>query len=42
MLTPGIRKFETDDTIEVFLDPQLLLVFDGQGRSVTNYPPLAA
>ena len=42
MLTPGIRKFETDDTIEVFLDPQLLLVFDGQGRSVTNHPPLAA
>lgn len=42
MLTPGIRKFETDKTIEVFLDPQLLLVFDGQGRSVTNRPPLAA
>lgn len=42
MLTPGIRKFETDEPIEVFLDPQLLLVFDGQGRSVTNQQQLAA
>ena len=42
MLTPGIRKFEADETIEVFLDPQLLLVFDGQGRSVTNRLPMTA
>jgi glycerol transport system ATP-binding protein len=42
MLTPGVRKFDTDETIEVFLDPNLLLAFDGQGRSVASQPALAA
>ena len=42
MLTPGIKQFETDETIEVFLDPKTLLVFDGQGQSVTSRHKLAA
>ncbi|MEO8686415.1 MAG: ABC transporter ATP-binding protein [Devosia sp.] len=42
MLTPGIKQFETDEEIEVFLDPRVLLVFDGQGRSVSSQRKLAA
>lgn len=42
MLTPGVHDFDVDAQIEVFLDPQLLLVFDSQGRSVTNAHPGAA
>ncbi|MCS6758576.1 MAG: ABC transporter ATP-binding protein [Candidatus Devosia euplotis] len=41
MLTPGVHDFDVDAKIEVFLDPQLLLVFDGQGRSITNRHPSA-
>jgi glycerol transport system ATP-binding protein len=42
MLTPGIQSFVVDQQIEVFLDPTLLLVFDGQGRAVTAATRLAA
>ena len=39
MLTSGVHDFDVDSQIEVFLDPQLLLVFDEQGRSVTTSQP---
>ncbi|WP_332699868.1 ABC transporter ATP-binding protein [Devosia sp.] len=42
MLTPGVQSFVVDQQIEVFLDPKLLLVFDGQGRAVTAPTRLAA
>ncbi len=42
MLTPGVQNFVVDQQIEVFLDPSLLLVFDGQGRSVAAPVRLAA
>ncbi|WP_196259874.1 ABC transporter ATP-binding protein [Pelagibacterium limicola] len=41
MLTPGIHTFEVDETIEVFIDPRHLMVFDPAGRAVHS-PPLAA
>ncbi|MBX3577151.1 MAG: ABC transporter ATP-binding protein [Rhizobiaceae bacterium] len=34
MLTHGIRSFEPDETIEVFIDPRHVMVFDRDGRSV--------
>ena len=34
MLTPGIHDFEADRTIDVFIDPRDLMVFDQTGRSV--------
>jgi glycerol transport system ATP-binding protein len=41
MLTHGIRDFETDAVVEVFIDPRHIMVFDGQGRAM-NAPKLAA
>ncbi|MBX3570023.1 MAG: ABC transporter ATP-binding protein [Rhizobiaceae bacterium] len=35
MLAHGIREFDTDDTVEVFLDPRHIMVFDAAGRAVT-------
>jgi glycerol transport system ATP-binding protein len=35
MLAHGIRSFEPDEAIEVFLDPRHVMVFDGDGRSVS-------
>ena len=34
MLTHGIRDFEPDAEIEVFIDPRHIMVFDGSGRAV--------
>jgi len=41
MLTHGIRDFETDEVVEVFIDPRHIMVFDQHGRAVTA-PKLAA
>ncbi|MGB3387044.1 MAG: ABC transporter ATP-binding protein [Pseudaminobacter sp.] len=41
MLAHGIRQFETDDEVEVFIDPRHVMVFDGSGRAVAS-PRLAA
>jgi glycerol transport system ATP-binding protein len=42
MLTPGVKAFEADETIDVFIDPRHLMVFDETGRSVTSPRRLAA
>lgn len=41
MLTPGIRDFEPDEVVEVFIDPRHIMVFDEHGRAVSA-PKLAA
>ena len=41
MLTHGIRDFEIDAVVEVFIDPRHIMVFDGHGRAVIT-PKLAA
>ncbi|ESY80967.1 ABC transporter ATP-binding protein [Mesorhizobium sp. LNHC221B00] len=41
MLAHGIRDFETDEVVEVFIDPRHIMVFDEHGRAVTA-PKLAA
>src|SRR5690349_9838664 len=41
MLAHGILDFETDDEVEVFIDPRHIMVFDQNGRAVTA-PKLAA
>lgn len=35
MLTHGIRHFEPDEVVEVFIDPRHIMVFDEHGRAVT-------
>ena len=42
MLTPGIHHFEPDETVEVFIDPRHIMVFDGSGRAATSSGRLAA
>ncbi|MFU0505046.1 ABC transporter ATP-binding protein [Pseudaminobacter sp. NGMCC 1.201702] len=42
MLAHGIRVFDPDETIEVFVDPRHLMVFDAEGRAVTAAPRIAA
>ena len=42
MLTHGVRVFEPDETVEVFIDPRHMLVFDEAGRSVAAPRRLAA
>ena len=42
MLTHGIEAFEPDETIEVFIDPRHLMVFDSEGRSVSAPGKMAA
>ena len=34
MLAAGVHSFQPDDTIDVFIDPRHLMVFDGNGRAV--------
>ncbi|MGE3306879.1 MAG: ABC transporter ATP-binding protein [Rhizobiaceae bacterium] len=34
MLAPGVKSFEPDETVEVFIDPRHIMVFDGEGRAV--------
>ncbi|WP_136618998.1 MULTISPECIES: ABC transporter ATP-binding protein [Mesorhizobium] len=41
MLTHGIRDFEPDEVVEVFIDPRHIMVFDEHGRAVSA-PKLAA
>ena len=41
MLTHGIRDFEPDAEVEVFIDPRHIMVFDGNGSAVAA-PKLAA
>lgn len=42
MLTHGIRLFEPDEAIEVFIDPRHIMVFDAEGRSAAATTRLAA
>ena len=42
MLTHGIREFEPDDVIEVFIDPRHIMVFDASGRAASAAQPMAA
>lgn len=41
MLTPGIHNFEPGASVEVYIDPRNLMVFDRFGHAVIS-PPLAA
>ncbi len=43
MLAHGILSFDPDETVEVFIDPRHIMVFDANGRSAGASPrPLAA
>lgn len=42
MLAPGVRMFEPDETIEVFIDPRHIMVFDHSGHAVSGSRRLAA
>ena len=42
MLSPGVKVFEPDEILEVFVDPRHLLVFDGNGRAVRSPARAAA
>lgn len=42
MLAPGIRVFEPDETIAVFIDPRHLMAFDETGRAAGGSARLAA
>jgi glycerol transport system ATP-binding protein len=42
MLAHGIRIYEPDETIEVFIDPRHVMVFDQDGRSMAAPQRLAA
>jgi glycerol transport system ATP-binding protein len=36
MITPGVHIFEPDETVQVFIDPRHLMVFDETGRSAAS------
>jgi glycerol transport system ATP-binding protein len=36
MLTPGVRVFEPDEVIDVFIDPRQMMAFDETGRAVSR------
>jgi glycerol transport system ATP-binding protein len=42
MLAHGVRVFEPDETIEVFIDPRHMMAFDENGRAVSGSERLAA
>ena len=42
MLGPGVRVYEPDETLDVFIDPRHLLVFDQDGHAVAGSSRLAA
>ncbi len=42
MLAHGIREFEPDEQVEVFIDPRHIMVFDEHDRAVSATPRLAA
>jgi glycerol transport system ATP-binding protein len=42
MLAPGIEIFEADETVDVFIDPRHLMVFDQAGQAMTSPQKLAA
>lgn len=42
MLTHGIRDIEPDETVEVFIDPRHVMVFDAEGRAAMPAQQLAA
>jgi glycerol transport system ATP-binding protein len=42
MLSPGIKVFEADRMIDVFIDPRHIMVFDEAGRSVAAPRAMAA
>jgi glycerol transport system ATP-binding protein len=42
MLAHGVRVFEPDETIEVFIDPRHMMAFDENGRAVAGSGRLAA
>lgn len=42
MLAHGIKIFEPDEMVEVFIDPRHIMVFDGHGNAVASRASLAA
>lgn len=42
MLAPGIKTFEADETVNVFIDPRHLMVFDQSGAAMTAQHKRAA
>jgi glycerol transport system ATP-binding protein len=42
LLAPGIHRFEPDQSVEVFVEPARLMIFDTSGRAVSAPVPLAA
>jgi glycerol transport system ATP-binding protein len=42
MFAHGVRIYEPDDTLEVFIDPRHIMVFDESGRAVSGSERLAA
>jgi glycerol transport system ATP-binding protein len=42
MLAPGVHSFQPDDTIDVFVDPRHLMIFDESGRAVSTGERMAA
>lgn len=42
MLAHGIKIFEPDEMVEVFIDPRHIMVFDGHGNAVSAHTRLAA
>lgn len=42
MLAHGVRVFEPDETVQVFIDPRHMLVFDEAGRAIAAPAALAA
>ena len=42
MLAHGVKYFEVDEMVDVFIDTRHLMVFDGEGRSAVFSSKLAA
>jgi glycerol transport system ATP-binding protein len=42
MLAPGIKTYDPDEAVEVFIDPRHLMVFDAEGRAMTAPRKMAA
>jgi glycerol transport system ATP-binding protein len=42
MLTSGIHIYQPDETLDVFIDPRHLMVFDDEGRAVKSAAQMAA
>jgi glycerol transport system ATP-binding protein len=42
MLAKGVRAFQPDETVTIFLDPRHMMIFDQQGRAVATPDRMAA